>query len=647
MSITRISMIVAVLCVCGGLFAQDATGDREAKLIAVLKSGTDARQKTDACLELGRVGTDKAVPALSALLADEKLSHAARHGLVQLQDPVADQALRSALVKVKGVPLLGVIDSVGIRRDAKAVETLTSLLKHADAAVVEATARALGSIGNEGAAKGLQAALATSQGAHQKAICEGLFRCAELLAAKGETVRAIAIYDSVRSLPKTAHQIRTAAWRGAVLLRKDEGLPLLMEAVRSSDRSLVVAAARIAREVEGPAVVKLLADELSKLPADRQVLLTGVLGQRRDPAALPALLGLAKSGEKTVRVSALNAAVEIGNTNTASVLIDLLDDPEPTVAKAAASGLAGVNGSGVDDTLIKALKSSEPALKSKLVAIAGQRRMAKAIPLLEPLLESSDKTVRLAAIKSYGEMAGMRELPGLLAKLEKSTQAGELDALTRVLTQICGAAKDPKACVPKLKDALGRSVPEAKPALLRLLNVAGGADALKAVRAAVGDNDKTVHTAAMRVLCEWKSVEAAPVLLELTKNAAEPVDRIRALRGYLGLAMRSTLPQETKLDICKKAAPMIQRQEEKRMLLAAVGNLADPKALGLIVPYLDDPRVKQDTIVAILAVAKKRPKKKYLGETKAALEKVVKTASSNPKLTKHAQSLLKQIAAEQ
>ena len=52
--------------------------------------------------------------------ADEHLSAYARYGLEPIADPSADDALRAALAKLQGNQLIGVINSIGKRRDAKA-----------------------------------------------------------------------------------------------------------------------------------------------------------------------------------------------------------------------------------------------------------------------------------------------------------------------------------------------------------------------------------------------------------------------------------------------------------------------------------------------------------------------------------------------
>ena len=148
--------------------------DQEAKLIAVLKSDASQKAKADACRELARVGTKDAVAPLAALLGDEKLSHMARYGLEPIPDPAVDEALRDALGKVKGRPLVGVIGSIGVRRDPKAVPALAKLLGDPDAEVAQAAARSLGRIGTLEAATALEKALPTAPEARRLAVCEGL-----------------------------------------------------------------------------------------------------------------------------------------------------------------------------------------------------------------------------------------------------------------------------------------------------------------------------------------------------------------------------------------------------------------------------------------------------------------------------------------
>ena len=178
---------------------QASPKDQEAKLIAVLKSDGSRKAKADACRELGRVGTRDAVAPLAELLCNEELSHMARYGLEPIPDPSVDVALREALGKVKGRLLAGVIGSIGVRRDPRAVPDLAKLLGDPDADVAGAAARSLGRIGTLEAATALEKALPTAPEAGRIAVCEGLFRCADALRAQGQRQEARTIYEQLRN----------------------------------------------------------------------------------------------------------------------------------------------------------------------------------------------------------------------------------------------------------------------------------------------------------------------------------------------------------------------------------------------------------------------------------------------------------------
>jgi len=649
MSTTKLKITLMAALWCGGVhasFGQSPAKEQEAKLIAVLTSNAEYLQKADACRELAHLGTADSVPALAAMLGDEKLSHMARYGLETVPGPAADAALRDALGKLKGLPLIGVIGSVGVRHDEKAVPALIAFLKDPDAQVSQTAARALGMIGTADAANGLGAAVATTPAVNQLALCEGLFRCAEALAAKGQGPKAIAIYDTLRNLKAAPHQVLTGALRGAILTRGKDGLPLLLDAFRSTNPGLVAAAERIAMEMKDAGVSKSLADGLTKSPAALQLMLCNVLGKRGDAAALPTLLGLAKSGDKATRVAAIRAVAEIGDAGAVEPLIGLLKDPDGEVAQTATATLAGLPGAAVDTGILKLLDAPDPALQVKMLEMVSQRRITAAVPQLLKLMEDKNDAVKSTAVKCYAELGGEAEFAGLLDKIVKATDAKTIGTLEKALASICGVPAQQQKCVPQLVTALPKAGPDVKQALLRTLRVAGGGEALKAARAAVDDSNKEVHAAAIRVLSDWKSADAAPVLLDLAKTSAAPVDKIISLRSYLGMAARKDFPAPEKLNICRQAAPMIQRNEEKLLLLAALGSLAGAATLDLAAPYLDDPAVKREAVTAVMAIAVKRQPNQQVAITRSSLEKVRTAAADNPAVVEQAQALLKKMANE-
>src|SRR5262249_8863178 len=155
-------------------------------LIATLRSTAGAPQKWAACQRLRIVGTAEAVPALAALLTDERLSQAARHALEALPYAEAGAALRQALAKTSGLLKAGMIASLGWRGEPASVALLAPLLSDADSAIAAATAAALGRIGGQDAVTALSTARGHAPAPVEFAVQEALLRCAERLAANND-----------------------------------------------------------------------------------------------------------------------------------------------------------------------------------------------------------------------------------------------------------------------------------------------------------------------------------------------------------------------------------------------------------------------------------------------------------------------------
>src|SRR5688500_2553355 len=237
---TTTIVAAAVLALASFTFAQDrkaAAAEKERELIAIIKSDKPAAEKAIPCKHLAIYGSKEAVPALAALLPDKDLSSWARIALEAIPDPAADEALRDALGKVQGRELVGVMNSIGRRhRDAKAIAPLAKRLQEDDEQVVAAAAVAIGQIGGDEARQVLEQALASGSAAAKSGIGEGAIFCAERYLADGNAGAAAKLYDAVRTAADVPKQRQVEATRGAILARQSDGVPLLVEQLRSDDK---------------------------------------------------------------------------------------------------------------------------------------------------------------------------------------------------------------------------------------------------------------------------------------------------------------------------------------------------------------------------------------------------------------------------
>jgi HEAT repeat protein len=647
MSKSRIHLVltVALLLACAvPILAQTvAPKSDEAKLIAVLQSADASRKdKADACRLLAIIGGKDSIAPLAALLGDEELSHNARYALEPNPDPAVDAALRQALGELRGKPLVGVIGSIGVRRDTAATGALAKLLGDSDRVVAGAAARTLGSIGTAEAAGALQAALAKAPTGVRLDVYEGLFRCAEALATANQKEQAVAIYDELLKL-NAPHQVRAGALRGTILTRDRGGPKLLRQYLRSDDYILFSAAVQTSQEMPGDRITKALANGMRDLPADNQVLIIQTLGHRGDTAAVPALLDTARSGPAAVRIAALQAVTEMGDVSAVPVFVQLLDDSDREVAQAAQASLATLPGKEADAAVMQMFRDGSPEKRRLALDLIGRRRIKGSMPALLRVARSDDSQARPDAIKMIGDLGGAEQLPALLDLLDAAKTPQDLAAAEQAIGTACTKDENPQAQAAKLAAHLPQARPAQQAILLRVLSAVGGGDSLPAVRVLIDSGPGEVRAAAIRALGSWRTADAAPALLALARSTNDAAEKTLVLRGYLNLAARGEMTVEQRLQMCRQAAGVIQRDDEKRLLLGTLGNIESPEAIEVVLPYLNDAGVQQEAGLAAVTVAERLLRGRgpwvHAAVLVGPLEKVVQE-TKNAEVAKRAKTLL-------
>jgi HEAT repeat protein len=600
---TRLFTVCAVLLSMAAVaMAADTKTTDEKKLIAVLQSDSPPAEKAITCKRLAVFGSKEAVPALAPLLADKDLTSWARIALEVIPGPEADAALREAMPKVQGRILIGVINSIAVRRDAKAVDALIARIKDADADVASAAAVALGRIAGETAAQALEQSLAGAPAGLRGAIAQGCDLCAEKYLAEGKKAEAIKLYDLVRKADVPKNRVLEAT-RGAILARETAGLPLLVEQLKSKDKALFGIGLRVARELPGREVTDALLAELAAATPERQILLGLALADRGDPAALPAVLAAAKSGPESQRIVAVGMLKKLGNASCVPVLLEAALEANADLSRAGIDVLGDLAGKDVDEQICATLAKAEGKAKPVLIQLAGQRRIAAAVPTLLKAAEDADVQIRCAALAALGQTIDADGLTVLIARVAKpSEKAEEAKAAEEALRTACTRMADREACAEKLIAAMSEKPTAVKCKFLEVLGAMGGAKALAAIGAAIKDATPEIQDTGTRVLGEWMSADAAPALLELAKSDSQY--KTRALRGYLRIARQLKLPKEQSMAMGREAWKLCERADEKKLVLDVFRRNPSTESLSLVVPHLRNPALKKDAAEAVVTIAK-------------------------------------------
>ena len=183
------------------------------RLLAVVASDASSASKDYACRKLSLIGNAGAAAPLAALLPDKDLSHIARYALERMPCPEAVTALRGALPKTEKLAKVGVINSLGVRRDAESTAALVAMLGDKDPQLVAAAAGALGSIGNAEAAKALGAFQKKAPKPLKLVAADACLTCAERMLKDGKKLEAMAVYKSLAGDDQPKH-VKMAATKG-------------------------------------------------------------------------------------------------------------------------------------------------------------------------------------------------------------------------------------------------------------------------------------------------------------------------------------------------------------------------------------------------------------------------------------------------
>jgi len=165
--------------------------------------------------QLQLCGGKEAAPALGKLLSDEALAADATTALLAVRDGAAEQ-FRAALPKSEGRTRVGMINALGLLKDADSAAPLREAVNSSQREEREAAAWALASIADAGSADLLLKTADAAQGFDRTAATNACLLLAENLSAAGKKAEARKIYSHLWERPSEVPEdhVKQAAQAG-------------------------------------------------------------------------------------------------------------------------------------------------------------------------------------------------------------------------------------------------------------------------------------------------------------------------------------------------------------------------------------------------------------------------------------------------
>lgn len=573
----------------------------EKSMLRFLEGDSTLTSKQFVCRQLSLIGTDRSVAVLGKMLRDSNTADMARYALERIPGQAVDAVLLEAMAKTGGKLKIGIINSIGNRKTAGAVDEIGRLIiLSSDRLVVDASISAVGKIATGQSVKVLLSAYEIEGDALKPALQYALLNCADSLQAEGNEKEAIAIYDKVYA-DAANDAIRVSVFRSKVLSCSDEAAEAIIEAIKSGDKALSSQAIYLIDSVKKAGDLKSIFDAADELDSAGKVQLILTAGEIGLQAAGPLVLQSVKSGDQEIRIAALKALKSVGTSQDAILLAGYAARSTGTEQSAARKSLYGSKASGFDKVIVGNLNRSEPKIAAELVMAVSQRKIGNTASDLIRLAPSDDRALSRESFKALAVVAEDKDYEAvvdLLVNLKNQRSRPEAEKTIFALTGDSSKKADTLLSVlNSTEDA------KTKASLLMILGKTGSPKALFVLRMALAGSNDDVKSSAIRAMSNWPEGSAASDLLNVAERSQNKIHQVLALRGFISsISLMEDKSSSERVALYKKAMDIASSSTDKRGILSGLSNEKTQKSFDVVVSYLNDASLKREAAVALASI---------------------------------------------
>lgn len=338
---------------------------------------------------------------------------------------------------------------------------------------------------------------------------------------------------------------------------------------------------------------------------------------------------LSKADKPEWKIAMINGLAFRRDGEAVAAIAKLTADKDDAVANAAVHALGDIRTPAAIDAVTGLLKKARPSLQARLVEAAlrcAEELVAKgsgekAVAIYEQLYDKSQpENVRIAGLHGIAAARGTKALPMLFEILSGDDARMQMVA-ARSIQDIPG-----EEVTQKLLALLETAKPDTAELIIDVLGQRGP-EALEAVgKLAREGKDPAARNTAVLALAQLGDPSATDLLWNIAKTTDNKNHRSVALRGYVKLIRTQGKPAE-RLVLLNNAMKVADGADDRRLILSAMGDIADPKALAPIMSLIDGD-LHAEAFAAAVSVTKRIAGRNQT-EALAALDQLGKAAKGD------------------
>jgi HEAT repeat protein len=576
------------------------------------------------------------------MLSRPETEDMALYALERIPSEEASEVLLDALSDVEGILKVGIINALGNRQEKEAVKNISPLIWDLDGELAYAAIAATGKIGGDEAAEALAKAVTDPNVSLKSEAIQAYLKCAAEYEDRGVNHKALEIYQSLNQ-PAFDPQVRHAAVRGIIQTSGQKATDVIVAFFDNENPDNYAIVIPLCQEIPDSENVSPIVAYLLKMQSADQRKLISALAGRKNPDLVKAMEKLVESSDEQLRIAALNALSLSGDAETALLFAGIAAGTKGLERSTARNCLDRLNAPGTDKLIINSIPVSDDARKIELIRSTSSRYISNASSLIVDELQSPNSDVRIASIKALKDIGSPEQLNTLISYHLNATNNDEVRELENTIVAVSKRIPDTQSQAAFLLSNMDKlNDDKIKSSYLEMMGKIGDPKSLPVLRTALKGTNDALRTSAIRGLSDWPDLEPADDLLNIAKSSENKIHRALAFRGYVDLLIRDkSLDWDTKTEMYETSMKLAETATEKRQVLSGLVKNPTLKGLQFVLPYLDDPEVKDESEITVLRISR-RLAEDYPQDIMPVLKKV-KAQTTNEEIIEQINELISEI----
>ncbi len=549
------------------------------------------------CSKLGELGSQASVSTLSDLLNIPELFESARYALEKIPGEPSAMALRNALQSTEGKNRIGIITSLGLRKDIKSIPAIAVFLNNTDPDTVISAGSALSMMEDENALSALWTAHSQSIESTRLKLTEHALNCADKILSKKKSQYALSVIRNISGDSTTNPSLRIASLRSLLKYSEDEGTKALIKSLADPDTNYVRRVIGATPLIKNKNLLNAVCKELAFSTPENQVQFINLFASQKRTEILPYVVTSLNSDNQTIREASLKALGAIGGKSELELLTSkaLGEGAESELAK---ESLASMPGEEVGRSMLDILKKPdiEPALKKILLPLVAERKVPGSEPVILQSAGDADPECRISALKSLIEQPSPEMFDTILQLLPGANSTEEQELFEELILKIVSLNTDEtEKQLEKISSVLDTySELPIQTVLLSVLAKSGHPKGWGKLQALINTNTPTDKLGVvLKALNEWPDDTPVSLLMDFARANTELPQRDVLLETTLNLSQKTKASDE---EVIQRIATILELNPSVGVKKTALEKIALRKvdsSLPLLLKYL---RESEDSI---------------------------------------------------